>query len=107
MQGNTMNKDTFYQEVYSIVKEIPFGNVITYGQIARLIGMPQCSRRVGQALFHAPEERHLPCHRVVNSQGRLVPFWQEQRALLADEGVSFKNNGCVDLKKHAWRWEEI
>lgn len=41
---------------------------------------------VGQALSHAPEEQHLPCHRVVNSQGRLVPGWQKQKELLEKKG---------------------
>jgi len=81
-----MDRAQFYKEVYSIIKEIPYGNVSTYGKIAQLIGKPQCSRMVGQALSHAPEEQHLPCHRVVNSQGRLVPGWQKQKELLEKEG---------------------
>ena len=74
-----MDRAQFYKEVYSITKEIPYGNVFTYGKIAQLIGNPQYSRMVGQALSHAPKEEDLPCHRVVNSQGRLVPSWQKQR----------------------------
>lgn len=92
----------FFQEVYALVKEIPAGCVVTYGQIASLIGHPSAARRVGQALFNAPPEADLPCHRVVNSQGRLAPFWADQRGLLEEEGVSFKKNGCVDMKKHTW-----
>lgn len=98
-----MDKSSFNEEVYNIVKQIPEGYVISYGQIARLIGRPQCSRMVGQAMFHAPERLHLPCHRVVNSQGRLAPFWEEQRTLLEQEGIAFRKNGCVDLDKHAWK----
>ena len=52
-----MDRAQFYKEVYSIIKEIPYGNVSTYGKIAQLIGKPQCSRMVGQALSHAPEEQ--------------------------------------------------
>lgn len=66
-------KADFYTEVYNIVKEIPEGNVVTYGQLAKLARRPQCSRMVGQAMFNAPRELNLPCHRVVNSQGRLAP----------------------------------
>lgn len=102
-----MDKVNFYEDIYSIVGEIPSGKVLTYGEIARLAGKPQYSRMVGQAMCHAPQERHLPCHRVVNSQGRLVPGWQEQEVLLRKEGVTFKLNGCVDLSKHRWKWEEI
>ena len=86
-------KADFYAEVYNIVKEIPEGNVVTYGQLAKLARRPQCSRMV---------ELNLPCHRVVNSQGRLAPNWTEQRELLEKEGIAFKKNGCVDLKKHIW-----
>ena len=83
-------KADFYTEVYNIVKEIPEGNVVTYGQLAKLARRPQCSRMVGQAMFNAPRELNLPCHRVVNSQGRLAPNWTEQRELLEKEGIAFK-----------------
>lgn len=98
-----MNRTEFASEVYNIVKEIPEGCVVTYGQIARLIGKPQCSRMVGQAMSHAPKELHLPCHRVVNSQGKLVPEWKEQQVLLEREGISFKRSGRVDLLKNVWK----
>lgn len=100
--GKLKNRDDFFQEVYALVKEIPAGCVVTYGQIASLIGYPSAARRVGQALFHTPSEVNLPCHRVVNSQGRLAPFWTDQRRLLEEEGVTFRKNGCVDMKKHTW-----
>lgn len=102
-----MDKAHFYEEVYSIVKEIPPGNVLTYGEIARLAGKPQYSRMVGQAMFHAPQKRHLPCHRVVNSQGRLAPSWMEQRNMLEKEGVTFKPNGCVNMTKHFWNIDKL
>ena len=55
-----MDRAQFYKEVYSITKEIPYGNVFTYGKIAQLIGNPQYSRMVGQALSYAPKEEDLP-----------------------------------------------
>ena len=70
----------FDAEVYSVVAQIPAGRVTTYGQIARLIGMPGYARRVGHALAAAPAG--LPCHRVVNSAGRTAPHWTEQRPML-------------------------
>ena len=97
-----MTRKEFYTRVYQIVKEIPRGKVATYGQIALMLGKPQCSRRVGQALHYAPDQADLPCHRVVNSKGGLVPHWVEQKDLLLKERVTFKNSGCVDLKKHLW-----
>ena len=99
------HKEIFYKDVYSIVKEIPCGKVISYGEIARLAGWVQHSRMVGKAMSQVPVALKLPCHRVVNSTGRTVPDWAEQRQLLDEEGVLFKSNGCVDMKKCAWRWE--
>ena len=75
-------KADFYTEVYNIVREIPEGCVVTSWQLAKLALRPQCSRMVGQAMFNVPKELNLPCHRVVNSQGRLAPNWAEQRGLL-------------------------
>lgn len=46
---------------------------------------------------------NFPCHRVVNHQGRISPGWPEQIELLKNEGVTFKNDFCVDLKKHQWK----
>ena len=92
-------KADFYTEVYNIVKEIPEGNVVTYGQLAKLARRPQCSRMVGQAMFNAPRELNLPCHRVVNSQGRLAPNWTEQRELLEKEGIAFKKERVRGFKE--------
>lgn len=97
-----MEQTSFPTEVYSVVSSIPTGRVLTYGQIAYLVGRPQCSRMVGQAMHNAPAELNLPCHRVVNSQGRLAPGWTEQRGMLEQEGVIFKKNGCVDLHASGW-----
>ncbi len=97
-----MQQTDFYIEVYDIVKQIPHGKVITYGQIAHLLGKPQWSRRVGKAMSYAPQSMNLPCHRVVNSQGRLAPGWMEQRELLIQEEVVFRKNGYVDLKQSLW-----
>ncbi|MDL2247811.1 MGMT family protein [Bacteroides sp. OttesenSCG-928-J23] len=102
-----MDKDAFFADVYAVVAEIPPGNVISYGEIALLLGKPQYSRMVGRALRLVPAELHLPCHRVVNSQGRLAPGWLEQRELLVAEGISFKSSGSVDLKRCKWKWKEL
>lgn len=97
-----VDKERFYKDVYSIVKEIPRGKVVSYGGIARLAGWPAHSRMVGKAMSVIPAELRLPCHRVVNNAGRLVPRWPQQRTLLEEEGVAFKANGCVDMKKCVW-----
>ncbi len=95
------NKEAFYKAVYDLVKQIPSGFVLTYGTIALLCGRPQNSRLVGKAMSQAPQE--VFAYRVVNHIGRTVPDWAEQRVLLEAEEVTFKENGCVDLKKHIWR----
>lgn len=95
-----IDKGRFAHEVYSVVASIPRGKVLTYGQVAWLIGHPNHSRLVGRMLHDTPQNLALPCHRVVNSQGRTAPCWPEQAGLLKAEGVTFKQNGCVDLKKH-------
>ena len=89
-------------EVLSVVEEIPKGKVASYGQIARLIGRDKNARLVGKILSMAEYYGDYPCHRVVNSVGRLAPHFIEQRQLLAAEGVRFKDNGCVDMKKYQY-----
>ncbi|HAS37876.1 MAG TPA: DNA methyltransferase [Ruminococcaceae bacterium] len=99
--GNVM-KDNLIYEILSVVEEIPCGRVASYGQIARLIGRDKNSRLVGKVLSRAEFYGDFPCHRVVNGSGRTAPGWTEQRSLLESEGVEFKPNGCVDMKKFQW-----
>lgn len=96
-----INEQLIY-EILSVVEEIPEGKVATYGQIARLIGRDKNSRLVGKVLSRAEFYGKYPCHRVVNHAGRLVPGWQEQKIKLLDEGVTFKNESHVDMKKNQW-----
>lgn len=99
--------DKLVHQILSVVSYIPLGSVATYGQIAQLIGRERNARLVGRVLSQAGLYGKYPCHRVVNSAGRLAPAWEEQRHLLWAEGVTFKTNGCVDLKKHQWRPTDI
>ncbi len=94
--------DAFVFQVLEAVKEIPKGQVATYGQIARLIGRPKNARLVGKALSMSELYEKAPCHRVVNASGRLAPNFDEQAELLKNEGVTLKKNGCVDLKTYQW-----
>lgn len=89
-------------EILSVVEEIPEGKVATYGQIAALIGRERNARLVGKVLSMAEFYGQYPCRRVVNHAGRLAPGWTQQKELLADEGVSLKADGCVDLKAYQW-----
>ena len=89
-------------EILSVVSEIPAGRVAAYGQIAALIGREKYARLVGKALSRAELYGDYPCHRVVNHAGRLAPGFLDQRRLLEKEGVAFKENGCVDMKRFRW-----
>lgn len=99
----------FFEEVYKIVSNIPEGSVMTYGMIAAMLGRPRASRIVGYAMHDAPSDRQLPCHRVVNKEGRLSPeaiFGEGmQRQLLEREGITCKENGCIDMNKHLVQWK--
>ena len=105
-----MSNASFFEKVYDIVSKIPKGNVATYGQIAFLAGRPHAARVVGYALSKAPTQKNLPCHRVVNIKGAMHPehvYGNQdfQRLLLEKEGITFLPNGCIDMKKHLWRFE--
>ena len=96
-----MDEGSVY-EILSAVEEIPEGRVASYGQIARLIGREKNSRLVGKVLSRAELYGTYPCHRVVNHAGRLAPHFPEQRERLEREGVTFRPNGGVDMKKYRW-----
>ena len=93
----------FRGEVYRLIRLIPRGKVATYGRLAFLAGRPNGARAAGQALFHAPPDPKLPCHRVVNASGCTAPGWEEQERLLRREGVPFRPGGRVDMKRALWR----
>ena len=98
---------SFYDKVYAIVKNIPKGKVATYGQIAHLCQSPRAARAVGYALHCNPSPVVIPCHRVVNRQGRLAPTFAfggegAQRELLEAENVEVSVDNIVDLKKYLW-----
>jgi methylated-DNA-protein-cysteine methyltransferase-like protein len=99
--------DSFFQEVYKIALKIPRGKVTTYSHIAKMLGNPRGARVVGWAMRAVPEDLNLPAHRVVRASGELAPFFvfgsaEVQRAILEGEGVTFKEDGKIDMKKHMW-----
>lgn len=103
------NLRSFRQRAYDIVAQIPIGKVATYGQIAAMIGNPLAARTVGEALRNTPEYLDIPCHRVVNKSGSMSPPYAfggegEQRRMLEKEGIVFKENGCIDMKKCLWKF---
>lgn len=99
--GQVLN-EAFIYEILSVVEEIPEGKVASYGQIARLVGRDKNARLVGKVLSRAEYYGQYPCHRVVNHAGRLAPHFYEQRNLLLEEGVEFKDDTHVAMKKCQW-----
>ena len=99
----------FYTHVYRLVAQVPKGKVVTYGQVAALLGAPSAARAVGTALRYLPRElsQKVPWQRVLNSSGGIsirgdVIRVEEQRWLLENEGIRFDRSGKVDLKKYCW-----
>jgi methylated-DNA-protein-cysteine methyltransferase-like protein len=104
--GIVNDSSTFARRVKAIVARIPAGRVTTYGAIARALGSPRASRIVGGALSRVADD-DLPCHRVVDRDGRLSGGWafghpEVMRALLHDEGVPFLTEDRVDLGACFW-----
>lgn len=90
----------FFEKVYQIVKQIPYGMVMSYGDIAELLGNKKMSRQVGWALHVNPSPETIPCYRVVNRFGEVSSAFvfggaNVQRALLEKEGVIFDEKGRV------------
>ncbi len=96
-----LTEDLIY-EILSVVEEIPEGKVASYGQIAKLIGRDKNARLVGKVLSMSEYYGKYPCHRVVNHAGRLAPHFPEQRALLLEENVEFKDNLHVNMNMCRW-----
>lgn len=99
-----------YDRIYAVVRRIPRGRVASYGQVARLAGLPRHARLVGYALHNLPGETRLPWHRVVAADGRIAKraFPEDgrwQRELLEKEGVTLVA-GAVDMEQFAWRPRE-
>lgn len=97
-----------YEAIYKVVRRIPSGRVATYGQIARLAGLPGRARQVGYALHALHDGDPLPWQRVINARGEVSPraepgMEQLQRELLEAEGVVFDERGRIDLTRYGWR----
>jgi len=79
--------------VYDIIRKIPYGRVSTYAAVARAIGYPRAARAVGNALNKNPYAPHVPCHRIVKSNGDVGGFARGQKAkenMLKQEGIKIK-----------------
>ena len=101
------NESKYRERVYKLVRKIPPGKVMTYGQIAIILGEGYTPRTVGYVMFNSAEE-NVPWQRVINSQGRCstgrltIPL-NLQQELLEAEGVEFNDKGKCDLSLYQWK----
>jgi len=96
----------FTISVIGILRSIPEGKVMTYGQVARAAGSPRAARQVVRVLHTLSGKYDLPWHRVVNKSGEIALqddiSRSVQQSLLEVEGVHFDTAGCVDLERYQW-----
>lgn len=97
-----------FKQIYDAVCKIPKGKVATYGQIARIAGNPRWSRVVGYALHNNPAPGIIPCHRVVNRDGKVAEGFVfggalAQQKMLEEEGIIFEADGYINLDKYKWK----
>ena len=96
------------RSILRVIRRVPLGKVVTYGQVAELAGMPRRARQVGYALAALPAGTTVPWHRVVNASGRISMRRRPgteltQRMLLQSEGVRFDGGGRISLPRYQWR----
>jgi methylated-DNA-protein-cysteine methyltransferase-like protein len=107
---NKLDPPSFYEKVYAVVRQIPPGQVTSYGRIAKMLDAPQASRAVGYAMRalrwrDESEYQNIPWFRVLNSQGGISlkgegAFIQADR--LMSEGIEVSKNFKVDLDEYLW-----
>lgn len=97
----------FTSKVIKIIKMIPEGKVMTYGQIAKLAGSPRGARQVVRVLHSLSGKYHLPWHRVINRKGEISIKEDEsntlQKLFLQDEGIEVNGEGVVDLEQYQFQ----
>jgi methylated-DNA-protein-cysteine methyltransferase-like protein len=91
----------FTAKVISIIKNIPEGHVMTFGQVARMAGSPRAARQVVRILHSLSRKHQLPWHRVINARGEIgLKDIGEQKFLLEAEGVEVSQSGSIPLEKY-------
>lgn len=100
----------FFDRVYAVARQIPYGKVTSYGAIAKAIGSGRSARMVGYAMNACGGRDDVPAHRVVNRKGLLTGKHHFggtnlMQQLLESEGVEVIDNQIVDFEKHFWQPE--
>ena len=103
----TMAEDNFFERVYEIARQIPYGKVTSYGAIAKALGTARSARMVGWAMNACHNRDDVPAHRVVNRKGLLTgkhhfDGTNLMQQLLESEGIEVVNHQIIDLEKHFW-----
>ncbi len=101
------DKAHFFDRVYEVVKQVPFGRVTSYGAIANYLGAAKSARVVGWAMNNVSDRETVPAHRVVNRNGLLTGKHHFEgtllmQQLLENEGIMVKNDQILNFKKHFW-----
>lgn len=101
-----MKEKNFFDKVYEVAEQIPYGRVTSYGAIAKYLGASRSARMVGWAM-NKSVEKEIPAHRVVNRKGLLTgkqhfDGTNLMQQLLENEGIEVKENQIIDFKKHFW-----
>jgi len=105
-----MDNDNFFERVYKVVRQIPYGKVTSYGAIAKVLGSAQSARMVGWAMNASHNMEDIPAHRVVNRKGLLTgkhhfDGTSLMQQLLENEGIEVVDHQIVDFEKHFWQPE--
>ncbi|WP_338082930.1 MGMT family protein [Fictibacillus nanhaiensis] len=99
--------ERFTEEVINIIRGIPPGKVMSYGQIAKVAGSPRGARQVVRILHSMSGKYNLPWHRVINAKGEIGIQDEElfftQKSLLEYEGVQFKGKSTIDMEKYRYQ----
>ncbi|MCL6267572.1 MGMT family protein [Flagellimonas myxillae] len=101
-----MKEDNFFEKVYQVARQIPYGRVTSYGAIAKYLGTARSARMVGWAM-NGSGAKDVPAHRVVNRVGMLTgkqhfDGTNLMQQLLENEGVKVEDNQIVEFQKHFW-----
>jgi len=99
--------DYFFERVYEVARQIPYGKVTSYGAIAKVLGAARSARMVGWAMNASHNLEDVPAHRVVNRSGLLTgkhhfDGTNLMQQLLESEGIVVKENQIIDFEKHFW-----
>lgn len=105
-----MAEENFFEKVYAVARQIPYGKVTSYGAIAKALGTARSARMVGWAMNASHNMDDVPAHRVVNRKGLLTgkhhfDGTNLMQQLLENEGIEVVDNQIVDFEKHFWQPE--